>query len=143
MILLDTDTLSIAQHPESRESLVLQRRLLAVPPDEVIAASIVSYDEQTRGWLGYFAKSRTGEAQLKAYDKLLKHLAYWRRVPVVPFDPEALSQYERLRAMKLRVGSNDLRIAATALSRNVLLLSRNIRDFKNIPGLRVEDWTLV
>jgi hypothetical protein len=34
----------------------------------------------------------------------------------------------------------DLKIASIALVRNVLVLSANLRDFQQVPDLRVEDW---
>ena len=34
----------------------------------------------------------------------------------------------------------DLKIAATALVHGALLLSANLRDFRQVPGLMVEDW---
>jgi tRNA(fMet)-specific endonuclease VapC len=33
-----------------------------------------------------------------------------------------------------------LKIAATALVHDALLLSANLRDFERVPGLRIENW---
>jgi tRNA(fMet)-specific endonuclease VapC len=43
--------------------------------------------------------------------------------------------------MKIRIGTMDLKIAAIALAHGATLLSRNLVDFKKVPGLTVEDWT--
>ena len=45
-----------------------------------------------------------------------------------------------LRRQKLRIGSRDLKIAATALVNDALLLSANLTDFERVPALRVENW---
>jgi predicted nucleic acid-binding protein len=44
------------------------------------------------------------------------------------------------RLLKLRMGSRDLKIAATAVVNQALLLSANRTDFEKVPGLRVENW---
>lgn len=60
---------------------------------------------------------------------------------MLDFDEPAAAQFGQLRRARIRLGSMDLKIAAIALSQEALLLSRNLRDFQRVPGLRVEDWT--
>jgi tRNA(fMet)-specific endonuclease VapC len=50
---------------------------------------------------------------------------------------DALGQF---RARRIRIGTQDLKIAAIALANDALLLSANLRDFEQVPILRVEDW---
>ena len=63
---------------------------------------------------------------------------------IVPFDSAAAREYATIRAhleSKGRViGPNDMLIAATARSRNATLVTRNIREFKRVPGLKLEGW---
>ena len=43
--------------------------------------------------------------------------------------------------LKLRIGTMDRKIAAIALTHDATLISRNLADFRRVPGLKVEDWT--
>jgi tRNA(fMet)-specific endonuclease VapC len=141
MILLDTDTLSVAQHPDSPEALTLQSHLIMLPKDVIVGSTIISYEEQTRGWFGFLAKSKTRPEQVKAYFKVFQHLKDWRKANVFPFDEAAAVVLEQLRARKLRIGTFDLKIAAIALSLDATHLTRNSRHFGQITDLRIEDWT--
>jgi len=58
----------------------------------------------------------------------------------MPFDDAAADRFESLRAGGLRIGSMDLKIAAIALVHDALLLSANLEDFEQIPGLRLDNW---
>lgn len=46
-----------------------------------------------------------------------------------------------MRKRKVKVRKMDLCIAATALERGAILVTRNVRDFQHIPELRIEDWS--
>jgi tRNA(fMet)-specific endonuclease VapC len=59
---------------------------------------------------------------------------------VIPFDEAAAMQYGRIRSELQKagtpIGPNDYLIAAIALAQNATLITRNVREFERIPGLR-------
>jgi tRNA(fMet)-specific endonuclease VapC len=54
----------------------------------------------------------------------------------------AIAMFDELRDQRVRVSTMDLRIASIAISCNLVLLTRNVRDFTKVPGLVTEDWTV-
>jgi tRNA(fMet)-specific endonuclease VapC len=42
---------------------------------------------------------------------------------------------------KIRVGTQDLKIAAIAKSLSAIIVTRNSRDFSKIPEIQIEDWS--
>ncbi|WP_082515730.1 type II toxin-antitoxin system VapC family toxin [Sphingomonas sp. Leaf412] len=68
--------------------------------------------------------------------------AFLTGVEVLPFDEVAATIYgETVRRIGMRRGSFDRLIAAQALSLGLTLVTNNERDFAEIPGLVVENWT--
>ena len=63
------------------------------------------------------------------------------RFPILDFDLPAIARFESLKSMKLNVGPMDLRIAAIALEHGFTVVTRNLRDFRRVPGLVCEDWS--
>ena len=61
------------------------------------------------------------------------------RIPVLPFDELAAKRYAML---PFKRGSYDRLIAAHALAMGMTLVTNNEADFADIPGLRIENWTL-
>jgi tRNA(fMet)-specific endonuclease VapC len=75
-----------------------------------------------------------------AYVKLQElHLDFSTR-PVLMFDPASADIFARLKG-RIHVGTMDLKIAAVAIARGDVLISRNLRDYRRVPNLNVEDWT--
>jgi tRNA(fMet)-specific endonuclease VapC len=140
MVVLDTDHMSVLERNTQPGSTTLRAHLAHLPPDEVVT-TIISYEEQMRGWMAHLAQSQAVAQQVVAYGRLLQHLDNYRRIPILTFDEAAAVVFQRLRRTRLRVGTMDLKIAAIVLSRDALLLSKNLTDFGQVPGLQVEDWT--
>jgi tRNA(fMet)-specific endonuclease VapC len=141
MIIFDTDVLTLVQRDDSPQALRVRARVAQLPVDELVATTIITYQEQTRGWLAYIAKARNKAQHVNAYALLASHLDDYREARVVPYDRSAADVFDELHRSHPRLGTMDLRIAAITLSRNALLVTRNTRDFSKIGSLRVEDWT--
>jgi tRNA(fMet)-specific endonuclease VapC len=138
MVLLDTDLLTLLERGGS-DALALQARLDGLPRVEV-ATTIVTYEEQSRGWMARISQAKT-KVQLEfMYRTLGEHLDTFCEIPVVPFDGRAVEIYYELRR-SVKIGTMDLKIAAIALANDATLLSRNVSDFRRVPGLRIEDWS--
>jgi tRNA(fMet)-specific endonuclease VapC len=137
---LDTDILSLIQARQEPQYSRIVRRLNALPLGTPVYVTIVTFEEQLRGWLDYVKRARVDQLT-RAYAALSAlHRDYNTRA-VLPFDDTAQQSLARLAASRLRVGTMDLRIAAVVLANNEMLISANLRDFRRIPGLVVEDWS--
>jgi tRNA(fMet)-specific endonuclease VapC len=141
MVVLDTDLLTLVQRKASPEYDRLDARLLALSPTRPICITVISFEEQMRGWLGFIARARTSERQVDSYRRLHRLLEDFCDRQVLEYDERAVEQYQQLVKARVRIGTMDLRIAAIALVNGATLLSRNLRDFHKVPGLQVEDWT--
>ena len=137
MIVLDTDHLS-ALHQGGPTATRLLARLQAADQDTVI--TIITVEERIQGWMAEINKAPTAEAKVAHYAKLQQVVIAFGRWNILPFDLAAAARYDTLRTSLRRMGSLDLMIAAIALNHDALLLSANLRDFRPVPGLRVEDW---
>lgn len=141
MFVLDTDHLSLLQWPDSAPGHRIWQRICEIGSGRVLT-TIITYEEQSRGWLSYKGRARTITEELEAYRLLRKHLENYRTIDVLDFDQEASWGYQRLQRLSLRIGSMDLKIAAIVLVHGATLLSRNLQHFRQIPGLKVEDWAV-
>jgi tRNA(fMet)-specific endonuclease VapC len=90
----------------------------------------------------YISRARTAIDTVRGYELLSLVLTSFSGVQTLQFDAGAVAVFDDLRAQRVRIATMDLRIAATALSRGLTLLTRNTRDFSKVPGLVTEDWTV-
>lgn len=65
--------------------------------------------------------------------------AFIAAIPIIPYDENAAREYARLPFKRARF---DRLLAAHALSIGAAVITNNEADFADVPGLRVENWTL-
>lgn len=133
---LDTDHVSLFQqnHP-----LVVER--VATTSPEELTITIITAEEQLRGRLNVIRRSSPSNELVLAYTRLEATLNYYNTSNILNFNQAAYTGYAELRSQRIRIGTQDLRIAAIVLSVNGILVTRNQRDFAQVPGLMFEDWT--
>lgn len=135
--ILDTDCLTLWQN----EHPVVKQRVSRVNYQE-IAITVIFVEEQMRGWLNIVRKSSQSDRLVWAYKGLQDGVEFFQQVNVLEFDRDAYTCYIELLRQRIRIGTQDLRIAAIAISKNAILVTRNRRDFEKIPDLVFEDWTI-
>lgn len=127
--MLDTNTLSdLIRNPRG----MLVQRLSATDPDALCTSIVVACE------LRFGARRKGSQVLTQRVEQLLDTLT------VLPLDEPADEHYADIRAELERagtpIGSHDLFIAAHARSRDMTLITHNMREFTRVPGLRVEDW---
>jgi tRNA(fMet)-specific endonuclease VapC len=137
MLILDTDHLVEIDRGSPLGSALLER--LDQSGEEVVT-TIVSAEEQLRGWLAQINRHSDAHRQIEAYRRLQRRLDFFAAWRLLPWDNDAADRFRALRVDRIRIGTMDLKIASIALVWDGTLLSRNLTDFRKVPGLRVEDW---
>ncbi|MGO8671362.1 MAG: type II toxin-antitoxin system VapC family toxin [Capsulimonadaceae bacterium] len=139
MYILDTDHMTLLERG-GPSSVILVSRLRSVPRPE-IATTIVTYEEQTRGWLAKTARDK-GPALVRAYGYLRLHIDIYARINVLPYNASADNLFIALQSRKLRLGTQDIKIAAITMAHGAILLTRNLSDFHKVPELISQDWSV-
>ncbi len=134
--ILDSDHGSLHQ----RQHRMVVQRLAATPPDQVFV-TIVTVEAQLRGWLAVSRRASTPERLMTAYASLQHAVSYFARINILDYGEDAAGPYAALRNQRLRMGTQDLRIASIALAAGGIVVTCNRRDFQRIPGLLLEDWS--
>ena len=128
-VLLDTGIASyIFAHRDER----VRRRFLAFAVGDVAISTITAAE------LAYGAALNRSERNRRSVERALESLA------IAPFDLPAARVHGEIRTTLRRrgtpIGPHDMLIAAHAISLDVPLATNNVREFRRVPGLRVENW---
>jgi tRNA(fMet)-specific endonuclease VapC len=136
MTLLDTDIVSLhlAGHPR-----VTARLNATVDASNI---TVVTWIEILSGRMDAVLKAANGEQLMRAQHWLTRTREQLTGFAVFEIKPAAAAEFDRLRQNKKlkKIGRADLLIAAIALANRATLVSRNLRHFRLVPGLLVENW---
>jgi tRNA(fMet)-specific endonuclease VapC len=139
--LLDTDHISLLQRRSGNAFANLLLRMSQQPSSD-FCLSMVSFHEQVLGAHDFINRSQRNSDLLWGYKLLSEVLDGFSKSTVLPFDEAALLVFDDLKLKRVKGSTMDLRIASIALSRNLILLTRNTADFQKVPNLTIEDWTI-
>ncbi|MDZ7996099.1 MAG: type II toxin-antitoxin system VapC family toxin [Nostoc sp. EfeVER01] len=130
--LLDTDHLSIIQRQMGQDYINLSTRMAQYPLSD-FAISIVTFHEQLLGSHTYISRARNDSEVVKGYEMMVRLVNDFKVLPLVSFDADAATALSQLQAKRIQLARMDSRIAAIALSRKLVLLTRNHRDLGKVP----------
>lgn len=129
MIVPDTNTLIYFFKGQGK----VAERLLQTPPGDVAIPSVVLYELEVG-----IAKSNAPQRRRAQLNELLA----W--MEILPFGTLESRCAAAIRADLERrgepIGPIDVLIAGTAFAHAAVLITRNLREFGRIPGLRVDNW---
>ena len=140
IFVLDTDIYSLFErgHPQ------IVARFLAIPSHE-LGITVITAEEKMRGRLAYIrtitSKHKSSAEQFEAYRWFRETIETIRDFSILDYTALAHTIFQSLQQQKIRIGSQDLRIAAITLSVGGILATRNQTDFGQIPDLVTEDWS--
>jgi len=133
MVVLDTDHASeLGFH--SSAGVRLLHRLSASGEDAAVTA--ITVEEQMRGWLSEISRRADPAEQIGAYDRLVRQVELFASWMILPWDSDAVEWFRILRNQRIRVGTQDLKIASIVLAHDATLLTKHPRLR---PSARSED----
>jgi tRNA(fMet)-specific endonuclease VapC len=135
LFVLDTDIFTLLRHGHPK---VIERSK-SCRADE-LAITIITAEEQISGWYALIRQARKASDLAAGYARLARTIEVLGAWHLLPFTEPAIRRVEVLKRQKLKVRIMDLRIAAIVLEHNATLVTRNVKDFQRVPGLKIENW---
>src|SRR5207248_1365857 len=108
-----------------------------------IAITVITRIEMLQGRFAFLLKAATAAELHRAQVLLEETEQRLNAIPrILPIDDTAAAEFDRLRAIKKlkKIGRAGLLIAAIVLANGPTLVSRNQKDFQQVPGLQLENW---
>ena len=136
---IDTDILSLYQrnHPQVSAQIRLARQ-----NGLALTTTIVTVEEQYAGRLAQIQKAKTPELLIAAYARLTTTFSLFSQLEILGYNRMADDYFRQFRQQGIRIGTQDLRIASISLTHSAIIVTRNRKDFGQVPNLIIEDWSL-
>lgn len=93
-----------------------------------------------RGWLASIRRVKSPNAEIYGYENPRTLFRFFHPWEILAWDAPAVTVYSEFKSVRPRVGAMDLKIASICRANSATLLTRNTKDFVDLPGLAVEDW---
>lgn len=138
LYLFDTDMLTLYSegHPRVCEHAATHRA-------ESLATSIITVEEQLSGWYTVLRQAKDDQLLVAAYEGMTYSIQFLSQMQVISLTIGAAACCSVFKKAKLKIKTMDLRIACIALESGAILVTRNRSDFEIVPGLELEDWTIL
>jgi tRNA(fMet)-specific endonuclease VapC len=138
LYILDSDTIRLFRDKDPK----VEARFDSVTAPDKVATTVITVHESVMGWHTYLLKAR-GPADIEfGYRELARSVRGFTTIAILECTVAGIGRFENLKRLRLNVGKNDLRIAAIALEAGGIVVTRNLRDFRRLPGLVCEDWSV-
>jgi tRNA(fMet)-specific endonuclease VapC len=137
LLVPDIDHVSILGFASQTGAALLER---VGASGQEVATTIISVEEHLRGWLAEIHRLTDPHRQIVAYERLQRRVDFFAAWTVLPWDTNAADRFARYRTDGIRIGPMDLKIACIVMAHDATLLTRNAKDFAEVPGLRFENW---
>lgn len=135
----DTDHLSLNQRFDPRVTACLKRFDYR---EHKLLTTVISHQEQMVGRFEQINRAKDSIALVEAYRLFRTTIDYFKPWKFLDYDDRAEQHFQSARKSGIRIGTMDLRIAAICIIHNAILVTRNRKDFQQVPDLKFEDWSV-
>ncbi len=139
LYILDTDHISLflGNYPSIRDRVLQNKAECSI--------TIISVQEIFNGWVGQLNRVENEAYKIEIYQRLHITTQFFQQMPVLNYEQSASDRYQQIiksnPILAKRRLEKDMRIAAIALANEATIVTRNKRDFEQVPKLNMEDWS--
>jgi tRNA(fMet)-specific endonuclease VapC len=137
--IFDTDHLTL--HQRNHPVLASYIRSLDYSV-HALATTVISYQEQIGGRFAQVQRAKNSTATVEAYQDLKDTIAFFENWYMFDYDDRSEACFKAARKAGVRIGTMDLRIASIGVALDATIVTRNRKDFQQVPDLKFEDWSV-